>query len=135
MRMERADDEWDDIVRRLGDDVFAGVPDIVATPPVPPKPPAAAPGDAFAGLDDDDFLLPDERFIPPSPRLPQFSRRIRLGWASGLSGLALLICASTLGFADTWSTLIGGALVATGITVLVLALPRHRDDEGDGAVV
>lgn len=135
--MEREDEQWQDIVSRLGDDVFAGVPDIIATTPQPPAevPGTALPGDSYAGLDDDDWVDPHERFIPPAPALPKTPLRTRAAWAAAGSGVCLLVVASVAGFADTWSTILGWSLIIAGGTALVARMPTHRDEDDDGAVV
>lgn len=135
--MEREDEQWQDIVSRLGDDVFTGVPDIIATTPqpMPDATATALPGDSYAGLAEDDWVDPLEQFIPPTPPLPKTPLRTRAAWAAAAGGIGLLVTASVAGFADSWSTILGWALIITGAGVLVAGMPTHRDEDDDGAVV
>ena len=135
--MEREDEQWQDIVSRLGDDVFTGVPDIIATTPqpVPETSATGLPGDSYAGLVEDDWVDPLEQFIAPAPALPKPPLRTRAAWAAAVAGVALLVTASIAGFADSWSTILGWSLIITGAGVLVARMPTHRDEDDDGAVV
>jgi len=136
-RDDQSEREWDDIVQRLGDDLFTGVPDIIATP----TPTAATEGDAPTAAEvsaraDFEALDDDAHFVPPAPPAPQLTRRTRAAWACAVSGIGLLITASVMGFADTWSTVLGLSLAGTGAALLFQLIPTHRDDpDDDGAVV
>lgn len=136
----RDDDQWRDIVDRLGDDLFAEVPDIIATPvTTQPQSPSATPNsDSSTGSESvaDDLWGDDEKFIPPSPMLPRFSRRTRLSWALIVGGISLLTSASLFRFTDTWSTLIGFGGILAGASSLVMRMSNvARDEDDDGAVV
>jgi hypothetical protein len=131
---QSADREWADIVQRLGNDVFSDVPDIIATPvhtpPESTQGPIAAGDFEFTNWDDDDH------FVQPVPPAPSLTRPTRLAWLCASAGIALLITASVASFADTWSTVLGSSLTATGAFMLFRQIPAHRDDpDDDGAVV
>jgi len=135
MEREPSSDAWDDIVRRLGDDVFADVPDVITTGPPSAQPAAALPTD-FDMTSAMDPLEDFDAFIPPSPTLPTFSRRTRASWAAVIAGPVLLGCATVFGFADTWSSLIGMGLLAAGAVSLFTRMPNNPlPDDEDGAVV
>lgn len=136
-RDDKSEREWDDIVQRLGDDLFTDVPDIIATP----TPMAAAASDAPTSGDpaaqtDVHVFDDDAHFVPPAPPAPRLTRRTRAAWACAACGIGLLITASVAGFADTWSTVLGLALAGTAVVLLFQLIPTHRDDpDDDGAVV
>lgn len=133
MERERADDEWDDIVTRLGEDLFDGVPDIIAT--APPAQPAPAVTEASDHVEDWGWPDESERFIPPSPTLPRVSRRTQVAWALVGGGLLLLITSSVFAFTDTWTTLIGTGSVLAGAVGLFTRMSNEPPDDDDGAVV
>lgn len=136
-RDERSERDWDDIVQRLGDDLFTDVPDIIATPVAPARPPNSAPTAEDPSADFNvEILDEDAHFVPPAPPARHLTHRTRFAWACAVSGVGLLVTASVAGFADTWSTVLGLALSGTGAVLLFQLIPTHREDpDDDGAVV
>ena len=139
-RANRDEDQWRDIVDRLGDDLFDGVPDIIATPMSASAPVSTSAVEHASGATRSDESTDtwdiEEGFIPPSPALPRFSRRTRFAWALVVLGFGLLTAAFVFRFTDTWSTLIGFGAVGAGATSLIMQLNNQPPDEDDdGAVV
>ena len=76
-------------------------------------------------------------FVPPEPPpLPRGDLISRLAWAGVLGGPVFLLIV-VLGFRNAPQALIVAALggFVAGFITLVARMPKHRDDDDDGAVV
>lgn len=141
--MTKPTDDDDRIFRQLIGREFGEL--LPAAAPTP-RPSAPEPGAGAASRDVFSFAeameradpAPDEidRFVPPEPeplQLAAMRMRTKVGIALlAQAGVAAML--AVVGFRlPGWMGAISGLAAAGGLATLLLAIPRQRDDDDDGA--
>lgn len=139
-----SDEQWEDIVRRLG-----GTQDQAQTEPVSESPPPSNPESAsLPQAGPRDYTVADERiedFQPPPPKpIANGNPRTVLSWTGVIVPITIWILAALLGLQlawwISWVTILGFLAGAVSLFFLLPKSWAHRDpfdddDFGDGAKV
>jgi hypothetical protein len=148
------DDAWRDLVARLRDGdgssddggpaptepsaaeraAAAGPPAFSAFDPLglSQSPAPHRPGRGPVGEEPDEHLIGD--FVPddPEPVLAGADPAVVLAWCGALGGpLALLVCALVWRAVPGFVVALLIAAFVAGVGVLIMRLPRHKEDDGD----